>query len=373
MRILLISHKTPPIHGAAIIGDAVLLTVAQHEGLDYRHVNLSINNGEFNRNDSLFKKVLLIFKLCFKIFYQLIVFKPKVIYLTPTLINIGLIRDLILICGLKFYLFITFNRSRIIVHLHMRPQLGVVKKCIYWMMLRQTEVILLSNSLIKDFDFMKRGFFRIHVLNNFVFLSNRDLILDVIKKRVHRRLNCEEIVVLYLGHMTESKGLYRALDVARMVSKITERIVFKFYGEFHKFSEQEYFENYIKKFELGNTVRYFGFCSNEMKSEVYENADIFILTSYSEAFPLVILEAMWNGLIVVANNTGAVSEILSNFGKVVDCSIDEENYLIDFSSQILTSIPLIEFNHMSHEVVHIEQNYSYHNFKSGLYNIFLQK
>jgi glycosyltransferase involved in cell wall biosynthesis len=311
-------------------------------------------------------------KLFFNVFYQLIIFKPKVIYLTPTLINVGLIRDLILISGLKLFLFIRFNRSRVVIHLHMRPQLGFVKKCIYWMMLRQTEVIFLSNSLINDFDFMKRGFLRIHVLNNFVFLTNRDRIVDIIEKRVLRRLNCEEIVVLYLGHMTESKGLYRALDVARLVSKSMEGIVFKFYGEFHQNSEQEYFENYIKKYELGNRVSYYGFCNNEMKSEVYENADLFILTSYSEAFPLVLLEAMSNGLIVIANNTGAVSEILSNFGKVVDVSIDEEKYLIDFSKQLLASIPFIENNYMYNEVSHIEQNYRFDNFKFGLFKIFFQ-
>jgi glycosyltransferase involved in cell wall biosynthesis len=373
MRILLISHKTPPIHGAAIIGDAVLMSVSQHEGIDYQHVNLSINNGKYNRKNSFLKKVYLMLKLYFDIFYQLIVFRPKVIYLTPTLINIGLIRDLMLIIGLKFYLFITSNRSRIIIHIHMRPQLGFVKRCIYWMMLRRTEVILLSNILIKDFGFMKRGFLRVHVLNNFVFTTNRDRINDIIEKRVRRRLNCKEIVVLYIGHMTKSKGLYRALEVARLVSKSMESIVFKFYGEFHQDSDQEYFENYIKKFELGNRVGYYGFCNNEMKSGVYENADIFILTSYSEAFPLVILEAMSYGLMVVANNTGAVSEILSNFGKIVDCTIDEENYLIDFSEQILTSIPLIEINNMTCEVAYIEQNYGYDNFKSGLYKIFLQQ
>lgn len=63
------------------------------------------------------------------------------------------------------------------------------------------------------------------------------------------------------------------------------------------------------------------------KEEFFKRADIFVLPSYTEAFPLTVLEAMQYGLAVVASNVGGIS------GQVSD---GLTGYLIGGTESILT-------------------------------------
>jgi glycosyltransferase involved in cell wall biosynthesis len=251
----------------------------------------------------------------------------------------------------------------------MRPLSGNLKRLIYWFILRRTEVIFLSTDLSNDFNDIKPLFSEIHVLNNFVSSFDKIEVMKRIEERAGRINNSKKFTILYLGHMTKSKGMYRALDVARLLSSRLKEVVFKFYGEFHNDFDHIYFEQYVKKFQLENVVNYNGFCSEEMKCEVFGSADIFILTSHSEAFPLVILEAMSYGLPIVATNTGAVSEILSGYGRLVENSLNSADFSSVFTNQIIASIQNHSKDVLISQVYHVEKNYQLEKFESNLFQI----
>lgn len=48
------------------------------------------------------------------------------------------------------------------------------------------------------------------------------------------------------------------------------------------------------------------------KEEYFQKADVFVLPSYTEAFPLTVLEAMQHGLAVVASNVGGMSGLVAD-------------------------------------------------------------
>ena len=70
------------------------------------------------------------------------------------------------------------------------------------------------------------------------------------------------------------------------------------------------YERYIKNNHLGANIILHGFC-NEKLSEFYSKADFFLLPSFSDQSPLVIVEACYNGLpLLISNRCGNHFETL---------------------------------------------------------------
>lgn len=64
------------------------------------------------------------------------------------------------------------------------------------------------------------------------------------------------------------------------------------------------------KSRLAECVLFTGYIPENLKSLYYRAADIFVLPSFSEAFPLTLLEAGASGLPIVATDVGGISDIL---------------------------------------------------------------
>lgn len=71
--------------------------------------------------------------------------------------------------------------------------------------------------------------------------------------------------------------------------------------------ERRMLEEKIKKYNLGDRVKLFGFIP---ASEVLRGFDVFALPSIKEGLPYVLLEAKTAGLPIIANRVGGVGEIL---------------------------------------------------------------
>ena len=67
-----------------------------------------------------------------------------------------------------------------------------------------------------------------------------------------------------------------------------------------------------------------GYVSEEEKSELYKNADLFILPSFYEGFGLPVLEAMSYGVPVIYSNTSSLPEVAGNAALLVNPNSPEE-------------------------------------------------
>ena len=77
---------------------------------------------------------------------------------------------------------------------------------------------------------------------------------------------------------------------------------------------QHELESYVNEQELQDHVTLHGFVAD--MAPMYQHADVLLLTSDSEGVPYVILEAMANGLPVVATRVGGVAEVVRGDGKI---------------------------------------------------------
>lgn len=80
-------------------------------------------------------------------------------------------------------------------------------------------------------------------------------------------------------------------------------------------------ENEFRRKAKSNII-FLGFIENDKLQDIYANHDCFILPSYSEAWGLVVEEALYNGLpVIVSNMVGCNIDMVKNYdsGIIFDC------------------------------------------------------
>ncbi len=103
--------------------------------------------------------------------------------------------------------------------------------------------------------------------------------------------------VLFMGRLGERKGVYDIIEAAKYVESDA---IFHLYGD-----------GKIEK-PTGDNVKIHGWVSGEKKDEVFKNAAMLILPSYSEGLPISILEGMACGLPIIATPVGGIPEAVEN-------------------------------------------------------------
>lgn len=128
----------------------------------------------------------------------------------------------------------------------------------------------------------------------------------VIKEKIN---NDGKIHILYLGLLTKAKGIYDLLDVINEhKTEFDGKITLHIGGN----GESTTILNIIKEQGLSNIVKFEGWVSGDKKVELLNNADIFILPSYTEGLPISILEAMSYKLLVISTPVGGIPEVIED-------------------------------------------------------------
>lgn len=135
---------------------------------------------------------------------------------------------------------------------------------------------------------------------------------------IHSSLNNNNVV--FVGRLSNEKGVMRLLRIWKRVSNEMPDLTLSIYGEGDARGEME---EYIREQSLTNVV-FYGFCNN--LESIYPHADLLLMTSDTEGFGMVLIEAMYYGVPCVSFDCPiSPKEIISNAGVVVPC-FDEEQY-----------------------------------------------
>ena len=78
----------------------------------------------------------------------------------------------------------------------------------------------------------------------------------------------------------------------------------------------------VKDLKIKKKVKFLGNLNKNELVEIYNKSEIFVLSSSSEGFPKVVLEAILCGCRVIATNVGSITEFMPAEYIIPDCSVN---------------------------------------------------
>lgn len=130
------------------------------------------------------------------------------------------------------------------------------------------------------------------------------------------------VTILFVGRLAPPKDLHILFEAfASLSTSLQEQAKIQVVGDGPLFDE---FRERSQKLGIEERVDWFGRQTYETSRHFFESADIFVLPTYWEGFPMTIVEAMSYGLPVVASNVGGVSEIVR----------EDNGFLVDSKNQV---------------------------------------
>lgn len=122
---------------------------------------------------------------------------------------------------------------------------------------------------------------------------------------VRRELDPQAPVIGTVANLTEQKGLPYLIEAAAIVRRTHPAVRFRIIGGGHLHDQ---LAAHIARLGLQGTVELAGFQPNA--TALMPSFDIFVLPSLWEPFGLVLLEAMANGLPIVATDVDGVADVV---------------------------------------------------------------
>lgn len=116
-----------------------------------------------------------------------------------------------------------------------------------------------------------------------------------------------DLQLLFTGAIHREKGILELLQAVKNIKDLDVRL--DICGQLTDMSIQSEFEALTK--ELGDKVQLHGYVSGAEKTKIFTRADVLILPSYHEGFPLVILEGLASGCALISTPVGATTEVLT--------------------------------------------------------------
>lgn len=121
-------------------------------------------------------------------------------------------------------------------------------------------------------------------------------------------LNSDNIISV--GRLEKIKGYEELIDVFKIVINKNKKIILNIVGTG---SEFDTLNDKIKKFKLENNIKLLGYKNPSELSKLYNNSSVYVMTSISESFGIVLIEAMSHKLPCVSfDSANGACEIIDN-------------------------------------------------------------
>lgn len=256
------------------------------EGIDFKFLKV---RGDGSKLMKLLQSVFGLFKM----FWILMTSKIDIIHAHPSEYN-GFYRYIPYMMMGKIF------RKKVIFHIHggtfdtfYHEQIRVIRDFIKWTLIKCDIVICLTETWAELFH--KIGVKRVEVIRNSI--SQPD----------SNPYNPYSTSLTYMGYIEQRKGVFDLIEAFKLCDR-AENIVLNICGT----GDDEELSKLIKINGLKDRVICHGWVNSEQKDRIYRSTAIFILPSYFEALPMVLLEAMAYGIPVISTPVGGIPELIED-------------------------------------------------------------
>lgn len=320
-KILFIAPLPPPYAGPEVQTTILLNSSLKNDfNLIYLCSNLHVKNQDKGKID--FASSIRFIKLIHKILVIFIIERPRIVYTQLSQNVTGFIRDSIVILACSIF------GKKIILHFH-----GSNFKNFYNNQSRHFRLYI-RFVLAKVYAFILQAHWTKQIFKQLAPGSHTEVIYNPIQnerfsfeKKFLNRQPDGTVKIFYMSYLSIAKGFSVLVRAIREIVKDNQDIQFLiaggiinrerniFYGQDGRKIEFEDVDKIVHEIRNDSELCKHTVFLNEINDEqakraLFLRSDIFVLPSYSEGCPMVILEAMAAGLPVIATPVGALPEII---------------------------------------------------------------
>lgn len=306
-KILFILHLPPPIHGASMVGRNIKDSLVINRTFECDFINLGISQSVDEIGKKPFKKIGRYLFTFWQVIKKITTGKPHLCYMTLTGKGFAFYKDALIVFILKLFgvnIIFHFHNKGVSIH-----QNRYIDDFLYRKVFKNSWAILLSKSLYFDIE-KYIPISRVYFCPNGI---SDDLPLQ--RSSISNHMNDshmkEPLKILFLSNLIESKGVFDLLNACKILKGKGLQFRCTFAGGEGDISIKK-FEEKVSGLNLQNFVCYVGPVYGRDKAALFENSDIFVLPTFEDCFPLVLLEAMQHSLPVVSTFEGGIRDIVIN-------------------------------------------------------------
>ena len=288
------------MHGSSLVGEFINKSNLINTTFNCRYINLGTSKSIDEIGKNGFQKWFLYVSIILRTIKQLIAFKPNLVYLAMTAKGIAFYKDMVMVFLVKLF------GIQLVIHFHNKGvsinQNKTLDNFLYQRVFKNTKVILLSKHLYSDIKkYVKE--------ENVYYCPNGIPELSINKNNA--TIKNDTVQLLFLSNLMESKGVYVLLDALKILKSKKIKFTCNFVGGIGDITEEAY-NNKVRSLQLQDCVYYLGKKFNQEKTTIFNNSDIFVHPTFSDCFPLVLLEASLFKLPMVSAYEGAIPEIIDD-------------------------------------------------------------
>jgi len=178
---------------------------------------------------------------------------------------------------------------------------------------------------IDDFDFnyilvVSKALKRMYVEagfsdDNISLIPPRGIPSELIKKEYNKNIKfpSKRIKLLYVGRLSEEKGVDTGIEAVGNLTKKCgmKKVTLHIIGDGDKEYTKE-LHALIRNLDLKNHIKFIGKLQHDKVLQEYSNYNILLVPSIWDAFGVIVIESMSQGVPVIASKVGGIPELIKN-------------------------------------------------------------